>query len=62
MMLCYNEEQAKLPGSREKTGITEDMSTFYKSVTVQYFYSYGQKRNRREKMKKSGLSEQWSSK
>lgn len=55
MMLCYNEEQAKLPGSRRRPGITEDMSTFIKSVTVQYFHSYGQKRNRREKMKKIGI-------
>ena len=31
------------------------MSTFIKSVTVQYFHSYGQKRNRREKMKKIGI-------
>ena len=48
-------KQAKLPGGEEKHGITEDMSTFIKSVTVQYFHSYGQKRNRREKMKKIGI-------
>ena len=48
MMLCYNEEQAKLREAGEDRNY-RGYEYFIKSVTVQYFHSYGQKRNRREK-------------